>query len=182
MVSLRELHSEDKQMIRKWRNLPEVAKHMYTDHQITQEEHDNWFQRIMQNPTCHYWIITCDGQDVGLANIYNLDKHNMRCYWAFYVARPDLRGKGVGSFVEYFILNYVFNELMLNKLCCEVLAFNKRVINMHKKFGFSQEGIYREHIVKGGQPTDVVCLAMLRSEWEVLKPGLEARLHKKGLL
>ena len=182
MHTLRGVRPEDKDMIRQWRNLSEVARYMYTDHHITPEEHERWFQRILRDPTCRYWIIVCDRQDVGLVNIYDLDQRNKRCYWAFYIASPDVRGKGVGSFVEYSILRYVFDEIGLNKLCCEVLAFNEVVTNMHKRFGFKQEGRFREHVVKNGVPTDIVCLAMLRREWESLRPDFESRLQKKGLL
>jgi UDP-4-amino-4,6-dideoxy-N-acetyl-beta-L-altrosamine N-acetyltransferase len=182
MIHLRDIRPTDKEMIRNWRNLPGIARYMYTDHQITPEEHERWFLRIMDDPSCRYWIIVCDDVDVGLANIYDLDQRNRRCYWAFYIADPSTRGKGVGSFVEYSVLRYVFDELGLNKLCCEVLAFNEAVSNMHKSFGFEQEGFYREHIVKGEQPHDVVALAMLHSEWEVVKPGIEERLRKKGVL
>jgi len=168
-------------MVLRWRNLPEVAKYMYTDHVITPEEHEKWFQRILKDPTCRYWIIVCDGRDVGLANIYNLDRQNRRCYWAFYIVSPNVRGKGVGSFVECTILHHVFDELQLNKLCCEVLAFNETVTNMHKGFGFKQEGLFREHIVKGEQSMDIVCLAMVRQEWESVKPEIESRLRQKGI-
>jgi len=35
MIHLRDIQSEDKEKILKWRNLPEVAKYMYTDHYVT---------------------------------------------------------------------------------------------------------------------------------------------------
>lgn len=182
MIELRDIRPEDQDMILEWRNRPAVARYMYTDHRITVEEHERWFERIRHDPTCRYWIIVCDGVDVGLVNIYNIDQTNRRCYWAFYVADPDVRGRGVGSFVEYSVLHYVFDEVGLNKLCCEVLASNQAVVDMHRSFGFQQEGLYREHIVKEGQPCDVAALAMLRNEWESLRPTLEERLRRKGLL
>jgi UDP-4-amino-4,6-dideoxy-N-acetyl-beta-L-altrosamine N-acetyltransferase len=182
MIRMRDVQSEDKEMIRQWRNKPEVAEYMYTDHYITHEEHDRWFERISDDASCRYWIIVCDDIDVGLVNLYDVDEKNQRCYWAFYVADPSARGKGVGSFVEHFVLSYVFEELGLNKLCCEVLGFNEPVVNMHKGFGFQQEGLFRDHIIKGGKPYDVVALAMLRGDWESNKPAIEERLRKKGLI
>jgi len=109
-----------------------------------------WFNRTMADPTCRYWIIVCDDKDVGIVNIFNLDRRQQRCYWAFYIAEQELRGKGVGSFVEYSVLKYVFDQLQLRKLCCEVLAFNEPVIEMHRKFGFQIEGRLRAHVMKGG--------------------------------
>ncbi len=169
-------------MILGWRNLPDVAKYMYSDHEITSSEHDVWFQRALSDATRRYWIIVCDGQDVGLANTYDLDVHNKRCYWAFYLASSAVRGKGVGGFVEYSVLRHVFDELQLNKVCCEVLAFNEAVIKMHEAFGFRREGILRQHVLKAGLPHDVVYLGMLREEWRKLRPEVEHRLRQKGLL
>jgi len=181
-MELRVLRPDDKEMVWRWRNMPEVSRYMYTDHFISLEEHDAWFSRVLADPTRRYWIIVVEDRDVGLVNLYNLDLHNRRTHWAFYVASPDVRGKGVGSFVEYSILRHVFEELELNKLCCEVLDFNQAVIDMHKSFGFQEEGRFRQHIIKNGKPHDVVCLAMLRGEWLLRKADIEARLRAKGVL
>ena len=182
MIALRNMSQNDKDKIRQWRNKPAIAKFMYTDHEISAEEHEKWFSQITRDPTRRYWIIVCDDKDVGLVNIYNLDLRNKRCYWAFYVAEEGMQGKGVGSFVEYSILSYVFNQLKLRKLCCEVLDFNESVVAMHKKFGFQVEGKFRDHIWKRGKFIDIYCLGILREEWEAEKEALAARLRQKGIL
>lgn len=182
MISLRDVGPDDMEMIRGWRNLPQVADYMYTDHVISPEEHAAWFARVVKDPTCKYWIIVCDGEDVGLANLYAIDQRNRRCYWAFYVVSPNVRGKSVGSYVEYTVLNYVFTELQFEKLCCEVLSFNRGVVEMHLRFGFVQEGLFRKHILKRGEFHDVICLAMLKKEWEVKRPQQEQKLRAKGVL
>lgn len=179
MVSFRDLTPGDKDMIRAWRNLPEIRKYMYTDHVISEQEHEAWFQRITKDASCRYWVIVCDGEDVGLVNLYGIDRTNRRCYWAFYVVSPNVRGKGVGSFTEYFVLRYVFDDLQLNKLCCEVLDFNQGVVRMHKGFGFVQEGLFRRHVIRDGTPHDVVCLAILREEWEANRNDLDQKVHRK---
>jgi UDP-4-amino-4,6-dideoxy-N-acetyl-beta-L-altrosamine N-acetyltransferase len=182
MTSLRDMTAADQEKVREWRNLPEVRKYMYTDHVISQEEHLGWFQRVVDDPAYKYWIIVCDEEDVGVAYLFNLDRRNQRCYWGFYLASPNVRGKGVGSVVEYSVLRYVFDELKLSKLCAEVLSFNQAVVEMHKGFGFVQEGYFRKHIVKDGTLQDIFCIAMLREEWEAKRPEIEGRLRAKGLL
>src|SRR5262245_59260622 len=116
MITLRDIQSNDKDTIRGWRNTPEISRYMYTDREIGQEEHEVWFSSVFKDPSCKYWIIVCDGEDVGLVNLYNIDRTNSRCYWAFYVIGSNLRGKGVGTVVEYLVLMYVFNERKLSKL------------------------------------------------------------------
>jgi UDP-4-amino-4,6-dideoxy-N-acetyl-beta-L-altrosamine N-acetyltransferase len=182
VIELRGIRPEDKEMIRNWRNLAEVARYMYTDHYITAGEHEEWLEGVLKDPKRLYWIITNDQEDVGLAYIYNIDRQHKSCCWGFYIASPRLRGRGLGSFVEYSILRCVFEDLNFNRLCCEVIASNQSAIQIHKRFGFVQEGYFREHVIKGGQPMDVVSLAILRKEWELKRPEVESLLKRKGLL
>lgn len=182
MIKLREIRNEDEDKILLWRNSPEISKYMYTDHKISIQEHEGWFKKILIDDSSQYWIIVCDEQDVGIANIYNIDKTNSRCYWAFYIASSNVRGKGIGSFVEYSILNYVFDELKLNKLCCEVLDFNEPVVRLHKKFGFKEEGFFRNHIYKQNKLYGIYCLGILKEEWEIIKPEIFVRLKKSNIL
>lgn len=182
MNSLRDVQAEDKDMIFRWRNLPEVAQYMYTDHEISLAEHESWFASIFHDDKTRYWIIQCDGEDVGLVSIYDIDIANRRCYWAFYIASPNVRGKGVGSYVEYTILEHVFTQLGLNKLCCEVLGFNEAVVNMHQKFGFKQEGVFRQHRWKSGVALDVVCLAILRDEWLATSDQITQKLRERNII
>jgi len=181
VFGLRDLRTEDKDLVRAWRNHPEIAKYMYTDHEITEMEHERWFARILNDATSRFWIITGDGEAIGLLSISQIDSHNRRCYWAYYLD-PYTRGKGAGSFAEYSVLQHVFTELNLNKLCGEVLGFNRSVIKMHKRFGFVEEGVLRKHILKQGQWHDVVCVGILREEWEKTRPEIETRLRADGII
>lgn len=179
---MRDVKHEDKKMIRKWRNMPKVSKWMYTDHNISEEEHERWFRRIFNDEKRKYWIIAHNGNDVGLVNLYDINEVHKRCSWAFYLADMSVRGKGIGSYVEYFVLNYVFEELNFNRLCCEVIAFNENVANMHKRYGFSIEGIFREHIFKNGEAVDVISLAILKRDWNKIKQEIKDKLKNRGLI
>lgn len=46
-----------------------------------------------------------------------------------------------------------------------VLDFNKAVVNMHKGFGFQNEGLIRSQIAKPEGLHDAVLLGLARSEW-----------------
>jgi hypothetical protein len=182
LILLRDIAPHDQETIRVWRNHPEVRKYMYTDHEIGPDEHNAWFARILRDSTCKYWIIVCDGEDVGLLYLHDIDTRNSRCYWGFYTASPSARGKGVGSFAEFSVLRFVFDDLRLQKLCGEVLASNQAVLNMHKKFGFVQEGLLRKHVLKEGIFADVVSISILREEWDAKKADLELKLKAKGII
>jgi UDP-4-amino-4,6-dideoxy-N-acetyl-beta-L-altrosamine N-acetyltransferase len=182
VIEMRDVRPNDAELLLGWRNLPEVRAYMYSDHVIGEEEHRAWFARAMEDEARRYWIIMLDGEDVGLANVYDIDRRHSRAVWAFYLASANVRGRGVGSVVEYRVLAHVFDEMGLNRLLCEVLASNPAVVGMHERFGFTQEGVLREHICKEDGPVDVVVLGMLRAEWKANRVAIEQRLSAKGLL
>ncbi len=175
---LRPLLSDDLEMVRVWRNSEAVAQYMYSDAPISEAQQLAWFKSISQDESKHYWVINYQGHDVGVANLYAINKTSNSCYWAFYIADQNMRGTGVGAKVEMTVLEYVFDTLKLNKLLCEVFVDNDKVITMHEKFGFRRESYFREHIRKNGTYKDVVGLALLRREWSQLREGLRAKIYR----
>ena len=179
-VELRPLEPGDRDRILAWRNSPDVRAYMYTDHVISPEEHAAWFAGIPADPTRTYWIIASDEAPVGLANLYDIDRRNSRCAWAYYLADPAVRGLGLGSYVEYWVLEYVFEGLKLAKLWCEVLASNEPVWKLHETFGFQVEARFRGHVIKEGERVDVLGLGLLANDWRAKRPAMADRLRVRG--
>ena len=127
-ADLRPVEHTDKDRIFAWRNSPDVRPYMYTDHLISPEEHARWFDGIWGDETRRYWIVELNGKPVGLANLYDVDRRNQRSSWAYYLADPAVRGMGLGSYVEYWVLEYVFEGL------------NLKPIRQRKLFEFGGQG------------------------------------------
>jgi UDP-4-amino-4,6-dideoxy-N-acetyl-beta-L-altrosamine N-acetyltransferase len=181
-IRLRPATAADSERLFHWRNLPEVARWMYSDHVITPDEHARWIATALPDPSRRYWIIEMDGTPVGLANLVDIDHGNRKASWAYYLADPAVRGKGVGAFVEVWVIDHAFRELRLNKLCCEVLIENEAVWKMHEGFGFLREALYREHVWKDGAPRDVVGLGLLARDWAKVRGESVARLRDRGFV
>jgi UDP-4-amino-4,6-dideoxy-N-acetyl-beta-L-altrosamine N-acetyltransferase len=179
-VDLRPLEAGDRDRVLAWRNSPDVRAYMYTDHLIAPEEHARWFARIPDDETRRYWIIEMDGAPVGLANLYDIDRRNQRSAWAYYLADPSVRGLGLGSYVEYWVLEFVFEGLKLAKLWCEVLASNEPVWRLHETFGFLVEARFRGHVIKDGARADVLGLGLLAADWQARRPAMAERLRARG--
>jgi UDP-4-amino-4,6-dideoxy-N-acetyl-beta-L-altrosamine N-acetyltransferase len=179
-VVMRPLEAGDRERLLAWRNLPEIARWMYSDRVIAPEEHARWFAGALADPRRRYWIIEADGTPVGLANLYDLAPEHGRTAWAYYLADPSTRGQGIGAFVEYWVIEHVFGDLGLNKLWCEVLIGNEAVWRLHEGFGFQREALFRQHVRKDGAPADVVGLGMLASDWAGARAGSRERLVSRG--
>jgi UDP-4-amino-4,6-dideoxy-N-acetyl-beta-L-altrosamine N-acetyltransferase len=172
---LRPLSSDNLELVRAWRNSPAVAQYMYTADLISAEQQQAWYARLSQDPTVQYWLIYYQDRPVGVANLYAISQRNRSCYWAFYLGDENLHGSGIGAKVELAVLEYVFEELKLNKLACEVFVTNEKVVAMHEKFGFRREAYFRQHIYKDKEFIDVVGLAVLRREWQQVRDSLRPR-------
>lgn len=179
-VVLRPVEERDATQVLAWRNSQAVAPYMYSDHHITPAEHQRWLKAVLCDDARRYWVIEWNDRPVGLANVVAIDHAYSRCEWAYYLADPEVRGQGVGACVEYLVLRYVFEQLRLNKLWCEVFASNVAVWRLHESFGFRREAELRAHVRKGRAFHDVIGLGMLRTEWPAAKAEAEARLRARG--
>lgn len=162
----RDIKPDDLMMILNWRTMPEVSKYMYTDFEPSMEKQKKWYEQISGDKSRRDWIINVDDEDVGLLSIVKIDNVNKRCDWAYYLGSPNVRGKGIGKNVELNVLEYVFEKLELNKLCCEVLKENELVIKIHEKYGSMVEGNRRQQICKNGEFLDIVEMGILRDDWK----------------
>jgi len=178
-IRLEKLTIDDIELIRKWRNSPEVSQYMYSENYISEEEQRQWFNKIDNEVRSIYWIIEYEGKKLGLVSLKGIDYTLSSCYWAFYLGNLSVRGAGIGAKVEYNVIEYVFNDLKLNKLRCEVFVSNDKVIKMHEKFGFRREAYYREHCIKNHLKLDVVGLAILKSEWDLIKELTKGKVYGK---
>ncbi|MDB5469397.1 MAG: flmH [Caulobacter sp.] len=180
-VTLRPLTAADGGTVLAWRNSEAVAPYMYSEHRITPQEHAAWLARALEGGERRFWIIELDGAGVGLANLVKIDAGNAKCEWAYYLADPATRGRGVGSVVEFLVLGFVFERLGLNRLWCEVLVENEAVWGLHERFGFVREALLRAHVRKAGVFRDVVGLGMLGADWPAARAAALARLGAKGV-
>ena len=182
MIELTDLTEEHRWQVLGWRNDPGVARYMYQRDPIPREVHDAWFTRLLEAPDHFGWAVVMDDKPVGAAFISAIDTPNRRGSWGFYLADSATRGRGVGSAMTYLVMEQAFTDLRLHKLCAEVLSFNQAGLAMHKKFGFVQEGVLREHWRRDGEWLDVHVLAMFETEWARRRPGFREELRARGLV
>ncbi|AFY36530.1 pseudaminic acid biosynthesis N-acetyl transferase [[Leptolyngbya] sp. PCC 7376] len=161
---LRPINITDKEQVFRWRNQEEVRKYMYTDHPISKEEHDLWFNIMLDDNDMYYLVFESNYKPAGLVCFTNIDQRNEKSDWGFYLGEADIP-KGSGFVMEFLALEFAFETLSLRKLCCEIFSFNTSVTKMHKRFGFVEEGVYKSHILKQGKFEDVTLMALFREHW-----------------
>lgn len=145
-----------------WRNHPDVRRYMYTQHEITLDAHQRWFEHSLQDPRKHLLIFESANQSLGFVNFIELASGCI-ADWGFYAA-PEAP-KGSGRRLGLAALDYAFNQLKLHKICGQALAYNERSIRFHQSLGFQQEGTLRDQHFDGERYHHVICFGLLSDEW-----------------
>lgn len=180
-IGFSRLRESQLELVRTWRNSPDVARFMYNDEEIAPAQHRAWFERIKRDATASYWLIELDGDPVGLANVVDLDFDRNSASWAFYIADPRTRGRGVGQYVEFCVLDCAFDYWNLAALNCQVLASNPDVIALHVGVGFKEVRRIPARVVRDGVPVDAFAFAMDRDAWHSThRDRLAGRILAKG--
>ena len=175
---LREIATNEIELIRTWRNNPKVRKNMYTRHEITPEEHLIWWGKIRERPDQEYLIYQLGESPMGVAAFTDIDLINENSSWAFYTSEDA--PPGVGSKMEYLMLERAFSTKKLRKLYCEVLSFNEPVIRLHKKFGFSIEGVFRDQHKMDESFVDIYRLGLFATEWASKREKILERIQARS--
>lgn len=178
-VRLRDITPRDEHQVLAWRNAPDVRRWMYTDHEISAEEHARWWRALPLDPTRRAFIAMLNDAPVGFASLSAIDRANKTCDWAYYLGDPSVRGQGVGAMVEFRVIEYVFLD-GFERLGCEVLIDNAPVWKLHESFGFARAAILKARAIKAGAPVDVLRLELARDVWLDRRAGAAARLSAKG--
>lgn len=174
---LRPLKESDLKLILSWRNEPTVRQAMFTQHEISLDEHQAWFNRAQVDDTKQLFLfLNDDNFPCAFVNFISIDKGQKSAFWGFYADPGALPGTGMRMSLN--ALDKAFFDLGIRKLSAEVLVSNVRSLKMHKEVGFIQEGYFREHAFDGKSNVDVIRFGMLRREWPLAKQNLQDRISR----
>ena len=168
-VTLRALTEADTANIVKWRNSESVRKNLYTQTELTEQQHLNYFQTVVKAGKCAQYIITVeeDGTavDVGTVFIKNIDRENRKGEFGMFIGEERFRGKGYAAPAACEMLAIAFSELNLNRVYLSVMADNKPAIRTYEKAGFEKEGYLKEDYLRSNGFVDVAIMGITEKMW-----------------
>lgn len=162
----RKMQESDLAMVLSWRNDPSVRQHMLTQHEISLEEHTNWFAQASKDPTRRLLIVEEEKQPLGYVQFSNIQS-GVSADWGFY-AVPGAP-KGSGRKLGLAALAYAFEDLGIRKVYGQVLTTNLASIAFHESLGFEREDFLRDQCFIHGQQVGMICYRLLASGWDALK-------------
>lgn len=165
----------DLPMLLFWRNHEDIRRLMFTQHEISLEEHRNWFAKASIDSTRRLLIVEDVSVPLGYVQFSHVAPGGV-ADWGFY-ACPDAP-KGSGRKLGQMALNHAFGELKLHKVCGQAIESNAASIAFHKRLGFAQEGVLRDQQRIGGDYHSLVRFGLLAHEWQAGPDFLEIASDK----
>jgi RimJ/RimL family protein N-acetyltransferase len=129
-----------------------------------EESRDPWFYSFVRRDT---------GKASGMGAFMRLDKANGVIEIGHIWMSPSLQDTREGTEAIYLMMRHCFDDLGVRRLEWKCDALNAPSRKAAERFGFSYEGIFRQHFIVKGRNRDTAWYAMTDKEW----PAMSAKFH-----
>lgn len=142
------------------------------------EEFQAWLDRAAENVDLFFQVVIDQktGAIGGRQALMRIDPANGvieigNIYWG-----PGLSGRSGATEALFLVARHVFEDLGYRRFEWKCNAANEPSQRAARRFGFSYEGLFRQHMVVKGENRDTAWFAMLDHEWPELKSAFVAWL------
>lgn len=156
--------NEEREIIRRARNHPEIKKWMFSDHEITEKEHQRFIKSLKKDTRNLYFLVLQDSSYLGVIYLNKIDFKNRNAFLGLYT-NPEKKVEKAGLIIGKTLLKLAFEYLKLHTLKLEVLENNQRAIIFYRKLGFKEEGKLREFVYREGVWYDAIIMGITEEEY-----------------
>lgn len=168
-IVLRAIEQEDMELLKGLINDPEIENNVVGwSFPVSSYKQINWINNLINDTNNVRYIIDIkDVGSVGLASLTKIDFKNGTATINIKLKNEEkIRKKGIGYKVINMLINYAFNQLNLNCLVANILAYNIASQRLFEKCGFICEGTLRSRVFKNGAYQDLYSYSLLRSDYK----------------
>lgn len=112
--------------------------------------------------------LVLNGKIVGALGFHNLDTNNKSAHVGYWLAK-DAQGKGLMTKCARILIDYLFDELKLNRVQINCNVENTKSRAIPERLGFQLEGIHRQVEFRDNKFGDWAIYAMLKKDWKKRK-------------
>ena len=151
-----------------WLNDVAVYKYLETRGNYTREMLVSFVDEQIKNDV-FMWAIHLKNSNIHIGNI-KIDPINLRHGFGEYgilMGDKNEWGKGYAKEASERVIHYFFNEhLFLRKINLGVIKDNVAAVNLYKKLGFIEEGVYKNHVKYDNTYHDVIRMAVFNTQYK----------------
>ena len=120
-----------------------------------------------------YAVIDANGQAVGIATLMEIRPAMRVIEVGHIVYTPRLQRTLLGTEAQYLLAKYVFEALGYRRYEWKCNALNAPSRRAALRYGFTFEGIFRQHLISKGRNRDTAWYSILDGEWPARKAAFE---------
>lgn len=149
-----------------------VMKYAYLDKFQSQESAKKDFEKVISHQndkekgTQFVSILKDTNENIG---IVDYEVHALRedggIFEIGYFIKPEYWGNGFATEMGKTIINYLFENYPIHKVCASCHCQNKKSEEIMKKIGMTKEGIIRKDRYKNNEWVDEIRYSVLKEEW-----------------
>lgn len=167
-ILLRAIEPDDNDLLKELINDPDIEKMIGgSSFPVSSAAQAKWIDaQIGRTNILRCIVAQRNDPQVGLGTVIlsDIDQKNGTAQVHIKLSKHGAQGKGYGTQALRAIVKYAFEQLRLNCIYAEVLLYNAASKRIFEKCGFSQDGILRSRVYKGGEYHDVLALSIIRSD------------------
>jgi RimJ/RimL family protein N-acetyltransferase len=133
----------------------------------------DWLASRVELADPYYAIVEPSGLAVGLATLMSIRPEMRVVEVGNILLGPSLQRTALATEAQYLLARYAFETLGYRRHEWKCDALNAPSRRAALRFGFSFEGIFRDHMIIKGRSRDTAWFAMLETEWPARKVAFE---------
>lgn len=139
------------------------------------EDFDAWFPAALASTDPLFFAAVVDGHATGRASIMRIDLPNGVAEIGNVLWGPDLRRTPAATEAVFLLTDYLFG-LGARRVEWKCNDRNEASKTTARRFGFTFEGVFRQHMIVKGHNRDTAWFSLLDREWPRRREAVEAWL------
>lgn len=128
----------------------------------------------------YYTIVDPSGRAVGVATLMEIKPAHRSLEVGHIVYSPSLQRTPLGTEAQFLLARYVFKTLRYRRYEWKCNSLNEASRRAALRYGFTFEGILRQHMIAKNRNRDTAYYSMLDSEWPARKTAFETWLSPEN--
>jgi methionyl-tRNA formyltransferase len=162
------LARDDRECYYRWSNGKELVKFDRSFHPVCDITDEEWFEHITKQSNLVIFKIRKNGSNnaIGFCGLGNINWIHGSAELQIVVGDKEHFSLGFASEAVNLLLEFGYNDLILNRIYLHVFTDNPKAIKCFRKAGFKNEGTLRQAAYVDGQHRDVFIMSMLKKNYD----------------
>lgn len=139
-ISLKPISKDHLNKTYKWISNSSFRKEFMVRGNVSWENHENYFNDLLHNPSKQGYAIIFNCQHVGNCGFKYIDNFKHSAELWLYLGNAEVRNIGLGGRVLSMLLKKGVNDFGLKNIYVHVAKNNKLAKNLYKKSNFVEQG------------------------------------------